>query len=138
MLLFFASIFLIAMISYRIMTIRVFGALPSTEEKTKIFASPQYRNGSFQNESDTPVMTGKSGEVFGAYLSKRQNAKPPRPLPYVKTDLATLPDSELSIVWFGHSSYYINCYGVKLLIDPVFAPTASPFSFPRTQVLFRY
>ncbi len=128
MLLFFASIVLIAMISYRIMTIRVFGALPSGDEKTRVTASPQYRNGSFQNQSDTPVMTGKPGEVFRAYLSKKPNAKPPRPLPYKQTDLAALPDSEVSIVWFGHSSYYINFYGVKLLIDPVFASTASPFS----------
>ena len=33
------------------------------------------------------------------------------------------------IVWFGHSSYYIQVDNLKILVDPVFSGSAAPFSF---------
>jgi len=33
------------------------------------------------------------------------------------------------LVWFGHSSYFMQVDGKKILVDPVFSGSASPFSF---------
>jgi L-ascorbate metabolism protein UlaG (beta-lactamase superfamily) len=33
------------------------------------------------------------------------------------------------LVWFGHSSYFIQIDGKRILVDPVFSGNASPFSF---------
>ncbi|HEY4154370.1 MAG TPA: MBL fold metallo-hydrolase [Puia sp.] len=33
------------------------------------------------------------------------------------------------LVWFGHSSYFIQLDGKRILVDPVFSGSASPFSF---------
>jgi L-ascorbate metabolism protein UlaG (beta-lactamase superfamily) len=33
------------------------------------------------------------------------------------------------LIWFGHSSYFIQTEGKRILVDPVFSGAASPFSF---------
>jgi L-ascorbate metabolism protein UlaG (beta-lactamase superfamily) len=55
--------------------------------------------------------------------------EPKSALPHVRHDLQTLEGDGTSIVWFGHSSYLIQTGRVRLLVDPVFAGFASPFSF---------
>jgi len=47
----------------------------------------------------------------------------------VKTDLASLPIEQDTMVWLGHSSWYIQLAGKRILIDPVFSRYAAPFSF---------
>ena len=62
-------------------------------------------------------------------MTKRKNARPAQPLPLVKTDLATLPLGQDVMVWLGHSSWYLQLAGKRILIDPVFSDYAAPFSF---------
>ena len=57
-----------------------------------------------------------------------ENARP-QPLPLVNTDLAGLPSGEDVMVWLGHSSWYLQLAGKRILIDPVFSDYAAPFSF---------
>ena len=59
----------------------------------------------------------------------RENARPQQPLPLVNTDLAGLPSGEDVMVWLGHSSWYLQLAGKRILIDPVFSDYAAPFSF---------
>jgi L-ascorbate metabolism protein UlaG (beta-lactamase superfamily) len=33
------------------------------------------------------------------------------------------------MVWLGHSSWYLQLAGKRILIDPVFSDYAAPFSF---------
>lgn len=47
-------------------------------------------------------------------------------LPSVKTNLHLIPADEHFFVWFGHSSYYLQLDGKKILVDPVFSGNASP------------
>jgi hypothetical protein len=54
-------------------------------------------------------------------MTKRENARPAQPLPLVKTDLATLPLGQDVMVWLGHSSWYLQLAGKRILIDPVFS-----------------
>ena len=62
-------------------------------------------------------------------VTKRENARPQQPLPLVNTDLADLPSGEDVMVWLGHSSWYLQLAGKRILIDPVFSDYAAPFSF---------
>ena len=47
----------------------------------------------------------------------------------MNTDLAGLPSGEDVMVWLGHSSWYLQLAGKRILIDPVFSDYAAPFSF---------
>ena len=47
----------------------------------------------------------------------------------MNTDLAGLPSGEGVMVWLGHSSWYLQLAGKRILIDPVFSDYAAPFSF---------
>ena len=50
-------------------------------------------------------------------------------MPSQKTDLRKLDPSKDVLVWFGHSSYYLQLNGKRILVDPVFSGNASPVSF---------
>lgn len=107
-----------------------FGRIPRGERLFLIKQSPNYRDDSFQNLNVTPQFTGDKG--FLGMISSHINAvnkRPSRPLPSIYTNLRELPSAENVLVWFGHSSYYIQLDGKKMLIDPVFSGSASPFPF---------
>lgn len=63
------------------------------------------------------------------FFSKGVDREPADTLPSVKADLSTLPGDKTSVVWFGHSSYFIKLNGMNILVDPVFSERASPFQF---------
>ena len=44
----------------------------------------------------------------------------------MNTDLAGLPSGEDVMVWLGHSSWYLQLAGKRILIDPVFSDYAAP------------
>lgn len=50
-------------------------------------------------------------------------------MPSAITDpLHLLPDKDI-LVWFGHSSYFIQADGKWILVDPVFNDSASPLPY---------
>src|SRR5690606_27560265 len=51
------------------------------------------------------------------------------------TDLINLPKDQNALVWFGHSSYFIQIDGKRILVDPVFSGNASPL--PGTMKSFK-
>lgn len=109
-----------------------FGQAPQGAEKGRIEASPNYRDGVFANQLPTPGFTSDKNMLVAwwEFLTvKRENARPAQPLPLVATDLATLPLTEDVAVWLGHSSWYLQLAGKRILIDPVFSSYAAPFSF---------
>ncbi|HET9052587.1 MAG TPA: MBL fold metallo-hydrolase, partial [Cyclobacteriaceae bacterium] len=108
-----------------------FGKLPSGDRLERISKSPNYRNGSFQNLTKTVMMAeGVSyPKMLVEFFSKGIDREPVDTLPSVKTDLRTLPAGKTSVVWFGHSSYFIKINEKNVLIDPVFSERASPFQF---------
>ncbi len=116
---------------YLFMQTDVFGKKPKAERLEKIKLSENYRNGSFQNLSKTEVMLPESSafKVLREYYTKPKDTKPFNDLPFVKTDLYNLTNKKPVIVWFGHSSYFIQINGFKILVDPVFSGNASPLSF---------
>lgn len=118
-----------------------FGKLPKGERLVKMQKSPNYNNGRFLNLSPTPDLTEgvTFWEVLREFLfSKTQNTRPKETLPSGKTDLLNLPVNQDVLVWFGHSSYFIQIDGKRILVDPVFSGSASPLpggikAFPGTE-----
>lgn len=109
-----------------------FGKLPSGERLALIEQAPNYRDGAFQNESHTPDLSeGVSyWDVMMAFLFGRSpNLSPVDTLPSVKTDLLALSPEQDVLVWFGHSSYFMQIGGKKFLVDPVLSGSASPLPF---------
>jgi len=106
-----------------------FGSKPLSGRLLKIQNAANYKNGQFQNQSFTPDLA--EGVTFTKVLikfffGKDKRSKPLRPLPSQKTDLKNLDPSENVVVWFGHSSYFIQADGKTMLVDPVFSGSASP------------
>ena len=119
-----------------------FGKAPKGKRLERIKQSPHYKNGKFQNFSYTPTISeGYStlGVMFDFFFKTFPRTKPIDSIPSVKTDLKNLSKNEDLLVWFGHSSYFIQLKGKRFLIDPVFSGNASPIantnrSFPGTDV----
>ncbi|MEP7196366.1 MAG: MBL fold metallo-hydrolase [Saprospiraceae bacterium] len=109
-----------------------FGKLPSGERLKEIVRAPNFQNGAFQNQSITPDLT--EGANYFSVIFKFLFRQSPRVLPKdkiisEKTDLLDLDLNSNILVWFGHSSYFIQIDGKRILVDPVFSGYASPFSF---------
>jgi L-ascorbate metabolism protein UlaG (beta-lactamase superfamily) len=94
--------------------------------------SPNYRDKQFQNINHTPQLTEGVSMLTVMrkfFFGNKENRKPPTSLPSKKTNLLNIDPAENILVWFGHSSYFIQVDGKKILVDPVFSGAASPLSF---------
>ncbi|MGV3504912.1 MAG: MBL fold metallo-hydrolase [Adhaeribacter sp.] len=108
-----------------------FGKSPAGERLSRIERSPNYRDGSFQNLSPTPVQA-EEASFFGMlydFFNKSKRNQPEGPIPYVQTNLKDFAPEQPAVIWFGHSSYLIKAGKKNILVDPVFSGHASPFSF---------
>ena len=70
------------------------------------------------------------GVIYSQLFKKAKHRYPKGEVPSIKTDLNKLDPKANVLVWFGHSSYFLQWNGKKLLVDPVFSGNASPI--PRT------
>lgn len=62
-------------------------------------------------------------------FDKSKRVKPVDEIPSVKTDLLHLDKNEDMLVSLGHSSYFMQIDGKKLLVDPVLSGYAFPLLF---------
>lgn len=109
-----------------------FGQTPRGERLERVRKSPNYTNGSFQNRSHTPDLT--EGVSYYAVLkeflfTEKKRVKPTDTIPSTKTDLLNLDPKMNILVWFGHSSYFMQLDGKRILVDPVLSGAASPLAF---------
>ncbi len=125
---------------YLFMRTTPFGAPPSGSRQERIERSPNFREGQFRNLSHTPEITEgytMLGVAFEFFFTSFPRLKPEDTIPSVKTDLLALAPDQNVLVWFGHSSYFIQIDGKRILVDPIFSGNASPIpgttrSFPGT------
>ncbi|MHA4846383.1 MBL fold metallo-hydrolase [Flavitalea antarctica] len=106
-----------------------FGQLAEGPRLERIRKSPNFRDGIFQNQHPTPQLTEGYGymEVMYEFLFKHNaRRKPVDKIPSMKTDLLNLSPGQDVLVWMGHSSYFIQLDGKRILADPVFSGDASP------------
>jgi len=113
------------------MSLKATGKLPSGKYLEQIKKSPNYNGTSFQNLSETPMKSPDISywRMTREFLKKHPGRLPTKPIPFVKTDLTKINYNETTIVWFGHSSYFIRIENKNFLIDPVFSGHAGPLSF---------
>lgn len=125
---------------YAYLQLPKFGALPQGVHLQAVERSSHYVNGNFQNLIETPMRTKDSSlasNIMSMLLDRNPNLKPSTPLPSTRVDLANLPRDRDLVVWLGHSSFFIQLAGQRILIDPVFSTNAGPFpltneAFPGT------
>lgn len=113
------------------MSLKVTGKLPSGTHLQRLKQSPNYNGAGFKNLSDTPMKPQDVSywKMITEFLKKNKKTVPPAVLPFVKTNLADIRSDEPTIIWFGHSSYFIRIENKNFLIDPVFSGNAAPLSF---------
>ena len=109
-----------------------FGTLPEGLRLEKIKSSAHYVDGQFQNLVSTPKFLegSTSASAMWNYLfTKKERLIPTDSIPAIKTDLLALDKGRDVVIWLGHSSYFIQFGGKRILIDPVFSSSAAPVSF---------
>lgn len=112
----------------------LFGAHPEGDRLARLSASPHFvtAEGVFRNLEATPIVVGEQdGRITGFVkylLDSPPRVRPDAALPAVKTDLRALPPGDDLVIWLGHSSYYVQLGGRRILIDPVLSDHAAPVS----------
>lgn len=120
----------LAGITIAILNLPQFGKSATGERLRRMEASPNYHNGAFRNLSETPSFTSDDNAITTFYkmlFGKPERLRPDEAIPTVKTNLKTLPPEQNQLIWMGHSSYYMQLDGKKILVDPVLSNYASPF-----------
>ncbi|RRN76342.1 MBL fold metallo-hydrolase, partial [Pseudoxanthomonas sp. SGD-10] len=129
MIAFLAFIALLAIITTIYLQHLKFGRQPDEQSLKLIQNSPNYRDGAFQNQSNTPDFAEGVTyyDVFkDFFFAPKLNTKPMDSIPSVSTDLLHLDQDKDVLIWFGHSSYFMRLDGKNILVDPVFSGNASP------------
>ncbi len=127
----FIIVFLLALLVLFIRSER-FGQLPDKVEQSHFRTLANYDGKSFKNINHTPDLTeGVSlWIVLYEFLFKKGKRTRPRDvIPTVRNNLKQIKPSENVLVWFGHSSYFMQIDGRKFLVDPVLSGNASPLNF---------
>jgi len=106
----------------------VFAHAASNDRKERVMNSPNFRDGQFQNISPTRAMITGNGALKNTLFSKVKNRRPKTNVPSRKTDLKQFERYEDVLIWFGHSSFFIQTGGKRFLIDPVLV-AGSPVPF---------
>ena len=106
------------------------GSKPAGTRRARILASPNYRDGAFQNPVDTTMMVaGSWRQMFVRQFTGKEERVPTSPLPIVRGNAARYddpPKSGLRVTWLGHSSVLLEIDGARVLVDPVLSLRASP------------
>lgn len=107
------------------------GKAPAGKRQERIESQENFWNGKFHNLEPTAVNPGDVSffTILKEFISRPKSVTPAEALPIKKTDLLNLPAGEISVIWFGHSSYLLNYRGFIILVDPVLSGNASPVKF---------
>jgi L-ascorbate metabolism protein UlaG (beta-lactamase superfamily) len=112
---------------------QAFGKRVDGERATRVHASPQWRDGAFQNPQPMWIDTwGSMTAIFSSSDFVAPAGVPPDVVDVVRTDpklFATPPASGLRVTWLGHSTQLIEIDGARVLTDPIFGERASPYTW---------
>lgn len=125
----FILIAAIVVTAFFYMRLAKFGEAPSGERLIAMGKSGHFKNGKFQNIHETPELTeGNSAwsVTWDFMFNRAKRRRPVDIIPSIKTDLKKLPPDSNVLIWFGHSSYFMQIDGRTFLADPVFSGNASP------------
>jgi L-ascorbate metabolism protein UlaG (beta-lactamase superfamily) len=125
----FLMVVVLAIVTFMYLKQPQFGENPSEERLSRIEKSIHYKDGRFHNIVETPTLTkGYSlwGELYKTVFKDYPQREPSDSLPSIKTNLKNIPLNSNAMVWFGHSSVFMQIDGKRILIDPIFSGKASP------------
>ncbi|MGX5816667.1 MBL fold metallo-hydrolase [Chitinophaga lutea] len=124
------AVLLLLILAFRIYLRRPAFGQPTTGARLeRMRRSAHFKHGKFENEHFTPQLTegySMAGVLYEFLFKKRPGRHPDHALPILHTNLQALSPQEDVLVWFGHSSYFLQVAGKKFLVDPVFSGNASP------------
>jgi L-ascorbate metabolism protein UlaG (beta-lactamase superfamily) len=110
-----------------------FGAKKKYINTERLEASSNFRDGKFQNQEETIMMTGEDGywSTMKKYFKGVENDKPSTPIQSLNfnKDKFLSSDDQVTYTWFGHSTVLIKINGKIIITDPVFSKAASPIQF---------
>lgn len=111
-----------------------FGRVPSGLRLQRIMASPHYVDGKFQNLVPVEIMERREGSsrfkmMWDFLFGDKKGIVPDTAMVSKKTDLKALDRGEDIVIWMGHSTFYLQLGGYRILIDPVFSSYAAPLPF---------
>ncbi|OAB40808.1 MBL fold metallo-hydrolase [Paenibacillus glacialis] len=109
-----------------------FGGKSSLKKLTKQIHRSNYANGKFFNTLPTSVSDGMGVTISMLidFMKGNPQGNPNAPLPVESVDPFFIQDNQPAhIIWFGHSALLVAINGLKLLIDPMFGKSTTPFPF---------
>lgn len=112
--------------------LRCFGKLPTDAQLDSFHHSPRYINGKFYNQVETPLFSQRNVRwslVQDLVCNKNKYTAPTYTLPMLPVDFSLLDLQKNMLIWLGHSSYYLQLDGKRILIDPVLSSYAAPVPF---------
>ena len=115
-----------------------FGQTPREARLERMKNSPHFKDGKFHNIHHTPELTEGNtmlSVTIDFLFNKAPRRRPVDVIPSIKTNIKNISINEDVLIWFGHSSYYMQLDGKRFLVDPVFSGNASPI--PGTNTSFK-
>ncbi len=112
--------------------LKALGRSPSGERLERCRRCANYREGAFHNEEETTTIVRRDPipRMARNMLWRNSDRTPPGPIPARQTEwdvLAARVDDYG--IWLGHSSYFLQLGGRRILVDPVLSGHAAPVSF---------
>jgi hypothetical protein len=104
-------IIILTVTGFLIMRQERFGKIATGVRLEKIKQSANYHKGQFQNQQYTPMMAedvSNFATMKEALFNRSKRNRPSVTLPSVKTNLRAIDSGKDVLVWFGHSSYFIQ------------------------------
>ncbi|MFA4870610.1 MAG: MBL fold metallo-hydrolase [Pedobacter sp.] len=127
-------IVVLALATVWVLNLPVFGSVSEGTRLEKLKKLSNFKaDGTLENLSPTPMKPDSVSywDMLVGMMKGNDNSSPKENLPHIKPDFTT--STKTKLIWFGHSSYYLQIDGVKVLVDPVFSERPSPFSFIGTR-----
>ncbi|KJR47427.1 Outer membrane protein romA [Desulfosporosinus sp. I2] len=107
----------------------VFGAKASKEKISVFRHSTNFARKKFINQiptvMDTRITT--SVGILRDLMKGNPDGRPNRAIPVEPLNSVIMPDESSKVTWFGHSTLLLEMDGKRLLLDPMFSQTPSPF-----------
>src|SRR5574339_248652 len=101
-----------------------FGQTPREARLERMKKSPHFKDGKFHNIHHTPELTEGNtmlSVTLDFLFNKAPRRRPVDLIPSIKTDIKNLPITEDVLIWFGHSSFFMQLDVKRFLVDPVFS-----------------
>ncbi|TCC90963.1 MBL fold metallo-hydrolase [Pedobacter hiemivivus] len=126
----FVVVIVLAIVVIWVFNLPVFGKAPEGARLERLKKLPNFKaDGTLDNLSPTPMKPDDVSywDMIVAMVRGNEQRTPKDALPHLTPDFSETTKTKL--IWFGHSSYYLQMDGIKILVDPVFSERTSPISF---------